>query len=1370
MAKNPKAKDPTEVALSAIQEALNINGTPPDNFRAGASRRDASARAPDLRASIDNHETLDEPRFGRLPANDDRETIGAMLQTIQKGRPRRSAYTVATLFAGLWIAACGLLTFAFLPAIEAIVGAESGGALALVGLGAMFLAPLVLFYFMASLAWRGQELSLIAQSMAQMAVRFSEPEKMSGDGMVSVGQAIRREVAAMGDGVERAIARASELEALVTNEVSSLERAYTDNEVRMRALLTDIAVQRDNLVGQAEQVRNAISGVQIDLRQDIALISDAIAARVDEVAQNITNALEERSEHITRALSNAGDNMIIALGERGGDLLDRLEEASTQTAASVLDASERLTENLNFKTGHVHEEFADLADRVHEMLNERIDRITSEFEQKSLSIVDGISARTENVHDTLKVSGDSLLAQLDLRSSDLVSRIDVVGDDLAARILASGDKAAESLDATVSTLVSKVVSQTETAHEALTNQINTFDGIVREQGSELAEKFARDSGTLGALITKHISEFDRTVKTYGGEIVERMGQHTQGVADNLKTYIDTFDSRVAANGETIHAKLDERLTAFDAAFDGRIATLTEGIDNRTNTLTGTITSRFQEMHDALDLRVGAVAQNVSTLVSQFDDLLDSRIVEAANRVTTSGQQAADIIVSRTEELTLGIKTRVEDAERSLTSLMSDTSEAIQTSARTAQQSLLTLSGDVGTQLKSISTEVERNVQMAAREAENTLVNASTNASAQIKSSSAEIERTIANSTDQLGLALGGKVEAITEGLREQTERLTVMIDDKRGTLVDAIGGKSEEIASVIGSATDSALKSIENHGGAFTVAMMNNSSDLARQINTASEVAIGAVSKSLKDIEESSRAAIDQSRQVATSTVTELQETSKILRTDTLALFERLREGNILLQEVLTGAHENLNSLERTLVTRVAEFVTTMNDVTTRNGTSTIALEEQLGLFNSKTAGALDDLASLSAQFDSHGRALAEAARMVEESNARTGESVAERNTQLESLVETIDLRTLDMDERLHRFTKLLDDSLAAAELRARDIAQVVAETAGASSAAVSRQFEAVRMAVEDERRQTSEAMTEIYDQGTREADAMFRQAADKFASIVHSMKQMAGELHTELDATRADLRRGVLEMPQEAAESTAQMRKVIVDQIEALAELNRIVARHGRGLDVASSSRAIQREEEPAMATAGGRQEAVSRPAPRGRDGGGTSLPPPEFGGPGPAPRRTEAPSVSPASSDGNDGWLSNMLNRSSEPNDAPRGPARTAPAGNPLEQLSLDITRLVDRELAAEMWDRYQRGERKAFTKRLYTPGGQKAFDEVARKYRAERNFKQTVDRYINEFERLLDDVSRDERGPSALRNQLVSETGLVYTLLAHAAGRLG
>jgi len=66
----------------------------------------------------------------------------------------------------------------------------------------------------------------------------------------------------------------------------------------------------------------------------------------------------------------------------------------------------------------------------------------------------------------------------------------------------------------VNSLVAKVVSQTETAHDTLSLQMSAFDELVKNQGGELSEKFARDSGTLGALITRHISEFDRTVKTF----------------------------------------------------------------------------------------------------------------------------------------------------------------------------------------------------------------------------------------------------------------------------------------------------------------------------------------------------------------------------------------------------------------------------------------------------------------------------------------------------------------------------------------------------------------------------------------------------------------------------------------------------------------------------------------------------------------------------------------------------------------------------------------------------------------------------------------------------------------------------------------
>ena len=171
--------------------------------------------------------------------------------------------------------------------------------------------------------------------------------------------------------------------------------------------------------------------------------------------------------------------------------------------------------------------------------------------------------------------------------------------------------------------------------------------------------------------------------------------------------------------------------------------------------------------------------------------------------------------------------------------------------------------------------------------------------------------------------------------------------------------------------------------------------------------------------------------------------------------------------------------------------------------------------------------------------------------------------------------------------------------------------------------------------------------------------------------------------------------------------------------------------------------------------------PAPRG-----------DITGPAPVqPRRAESPSLTPAQGNGSGGWLSELLHRASKPEDAAPGAER--PPRHTLESLdslSVDIARMIDHDAAAELWDRYKRGERNVFTRHLYTRQGQKTFEEIRKKYRADRDFKLTVDRYVGEFERLLEEVARGDRGQVVARTYLTSETGKVYTMLAHAAGRFG
>ena len=188
--------------------------------------------------------------------------------------------------------------------------------------------------------------------------------------------------------------------------------------------------------------------------------------------------------------------------------------------------------------------------------------------------------------------------------------------------------------------------------------------------------------------------------------------------------------------------------------------------------------------------------------------------------------------------------------------------------------------------------------------------------------------------------------------------------------------------------------------------------------------------------------------------------------------------------------------------------------------------------------------------------------------------------------------------------------------------------------------------------------------------------------------------MQREMETTRTELRKGILELPQETADSAAQMRRVIVEQIDALAELNRIVARHG-GAPRSSSSRrgapsrwrqAAARAPRPARRHANANPTAAAAPIRRPR-GVPDAATPPAAGG---RPRRRLA-----------DGPAGTGLARR-----AGRGRARTtgrrATRWSRSTSLSVDIARMIDHDAAAELWERYKRGERNVFTRRLYTLAG--------------------------------------------------------------------
>ena len=312
MANTPqKAKDAAEEALNAIQEALNVRAPEPRPGASFGTPAEADAANPPSSADL-FHPDVPPPVWPagetapRRAANDDRAGIGQILQALRH-RPTRAPYVAAAVASFIWVAGGLALIALYNAEIRAAFGSASTGLAAMVALAAVIVVPVIFAFVLAHMFHRANDMRVVAESMAEVAMRLAQPETIARESIVTVGQAIRREVAAMGDGVERALARAAELEALVHNEVSALERAYNDNEVRIRDLLTELSNQRETLVNQAEQVRNAIASVHLDLAHDITSVGDLVADKVNEVAQRVTRSLTEKGEHINLALVHAGE-------------------------------------------------------------------------------------------------------------------------------------------------------------------------------------------------------------------------------------------------------------------------------------------------------------------------------------------------------------------------------------------------------------------------------------------------------------------------------------------------------------------------------------------------------------------------------------------------------------------------------------------------------------------------------------------------------------------------------------------------------------------------------------------------------------------------------------------------------------------------------------------------------------------------------------------------------------------------------------------------------------------------------------------------------------------------------------------------------
>jgi len=595
------------------------------------------------------------PRRLATPANDDLPSIGGLIFSLQQ-KPSNTPFVMAAVASVVWFVIGGFLSYGLLTS-ESLSTTPSMLASAMA-----IIVPIALFWFLAQLVWRAQELRLMASAMTEVAVRLAEPDKLAEQSVASLGQVIRRQVAAMNDGISRAIGRASELEALVHNEVAALERSYGDNETRVRGLISELASEREALLNNSDRVSASLKGVGQQVAKDIAAATNEIDKNLADRGLKLTQLMVARSNEAAQEVYKAQD----AIAAKMPGLLQELGKGQAGLSQLVQDTVKNLTA-LESAVGQRTQQF----DRV---MQERTAGFAMSLAERIQGLESLVDEGTRRIETTMKERGDLLDSRLQERTNALGAQIDRGAQTLVKTLEDGTEVFAVSADQSITGLESALRSRTD----AFTSSINQgavaldrtlaerSDSVTKSLNSRLQsveEAFGDRANAVARGIDERLTAIDRILE-----------HRTIAVAKGLDERLSLMDKAFEERGNAVNKGLDERLALIGRTLDERGGAVTKELDERLTLLDKT----FQE-------RGAAVTKTLTENMKAIDDTFEQRTAFATKRMDErliamdkQLQQRAGEVAQGLDERLKAIDTTLEQRGGAVTRNLEDRLKAIDT--------------------------------------------------------------------------------------------------------------------------------------------------------------------------------------------------------------------------------------------------------------------------------------------------------------------------------------------------------------------------------------------------------------------------------------------------------------------------------------------------------------------------------------------------------------------------------------------------------------------------------------------------------------------------------------------------------------------
>ncbi len=858
---------------------------------------EATVGAPSPKSIAKTRRPAGPPPQRRLaaPANDDVPSIGGLIFALQQ-RPSRTPFLVALIASAVWFVVGGFFAYGVIANQVLDNGLLSASALSAT---AAILVPIVVFWVLALLAWRAQELRLMASAMTEVAVRLAEPDKLAEQSVASVGQTIRRQVAAMNDAISRAIGRASELESMVHSEVAALERSYGENELRVRNLINELATERGALTNNSQRVSEALKGVGAQVARDI---------------------------------SNASGSIDKKLSERGAQLTELLVSRSTEAAEQVHKAQAKVTEAV-----------PGLLERLTKEQG-RLTKVIDGAAQNLSSLETVVAERTTNLDKTMKERTEAL-------QSSLAERIKGMESTVAQGAIVL-DK---TLKERAETFMAEIGKSTETLDKALQVRTDTFTGLVAEGAVTLDKTLTDNTAAFTNVVAESAVILDQTLTARTAALTNVVAEGAVTLDKTLKDNTTAFTNVVAESAVVLDKTLADRTDAFTGivsqgvvAFDKTLTERTEAlatvIDDRASSVDKTLADRTSQFTSAVNQGAIALDQTLAERADTFTKSLLERVKGLEEAITEQTASLDKTLAERAQLVVTSLAARLGDIDGAFGERTAETNTMLSEHTRMAEETF-------GKQTEQLNQILANNSQMMQQTAEQ--VGAQSKEAVGILTSQTENLRDVSRGLlDQIhGLtqrfeSQGQAILTAAKALDSSNAKIDSILEGRHHSIVallHTVNSKAQELDGMMGNyagIVEGALTQAETRAKQVTAALGRDTTGQAQQalaqieklrqdaqahtagavadLKSSFETVITQVGKQLEQMrgqfDNSSRSMRDTARKTATDLDALRQEMQK--RMDVLP--EQTTKVTASIRKAITEQFQEIEALAPTLPAPVA--------------------------------------------------------------------------------------------------------------------------------------------------------------------------------------------------------------------------------------------------------------------------------------------------------------------------------------------------------------------------------------------------------------------------------------------------------------------